>query len=428
MSYEVDQPILNNPFDEPSRYWFIRDNYDPELRESRRPSIVYPPREGNTQWDLGDVLKPSTPEEFAPGYEMTLVNQLRGRIKDWRSQNYPGVTRTTLDLLRYWNRDGREKRLFFTQKEAVETIIFLKEARKDLRQGISIPIDQPINSDLKAFTRYACKMATGSGKTTVMGMLAAWSILNKVNDRSDTRFSDIILIVCPNVTIKSRLQELDPNNGEASLYRAHDLVPPHLMDQLRQGKVLITNWHIFERRSPLTIGSDSAKVVKVGVKTNTTETIKIGKENTTARGTRYLTREKLEEQTRLKLIKVLEEKTDKQGNLIEVKVLATRYLESEAAWIRRILSQEIGNKGRILVFNDEAHHAYRITSNASENEEDEEDEHEYDQKEATIWIEGLDRIHKYRTINLCVDLSATPYYLRASAQDANKPFPVVIKM
>lgn len=47
-------------------------------------------------------------------------------------------------------------------------------------------------------------MATGPGKTTVMGMLAAWSILNKVNDRSDGRFSDVALIVCPNVTIRDR--------------------------------------------------------------------------------------------------------------------------------------------------------------------------------------------------------------------------------
>jgi type III restriction enzyme len=68
-------------------------------------------------------------------------------------------------------------------------------------------------------------MATGSGKTTVMGMLAAWSILNKA-DRGDSRFSDVVLIVCPNVTIKNRLLELDPNLGEASLYRTRDLVPP----------------------------------------------------------------------------------------------------------------------------------------------------------------------------------------------------------
>jgi len=49
-------------------------------------------------------------------------------------------------------------------------------------------------------------MATGTGKTTVMAMLVAWSILNKVNDRSDARFSDVVLVVCPNVTIRNRLQ------------------------------------------------------------------------------------------------------------------------------------------------------------------------------------------------------------------------------
>jgi type III restriction enzyme len=33
-------------------------------------------------------------------------------------------------------RDGREKRLFYAQIEAAETIIFLIEARQDFRQGI----------------------------------------------------------------------------------------------------------------------------------------------------------------------------------------------------------------------------------------------------------------------------------------------------
>jgi type III restriction enzyme len=68
-------------------------------------------------------------------------------------------------------------------------------------------------------------MATGSGKTTVMCMLAAWSILNKVASRGDARFSDVVLVVCPNVTIRNRLRELDPLNAEASLYRTRDLVP-----------------------------------------------------------------------------------------------------------------------------------------------------------------------------------------------------------
>jgi type III restriction enzyme len=425
MTYEVNEPILNSPFDEPSCYWFIRENYEPELKEGRRPSIVYPPREGNVEWELGNVLRKSPPDEFDPGYEMVLVNRIRERVKEWRSQRYPGVTRTTLELLEYWSREGRERRLFFTQREAVETIIFFVESRADLLQGISVPVDQPVDETLRAFIRYACKMATGSGKTTVMGMLAAWSILNKIADRSDSRFSDVVLIVCPNVTIKGRLQELNPNNGEASLYRSRDLVPAALMDKLRQGKIIVTNWHIFEKRSPSTAGSDSAKVVKVGVKTTSREIIKIGLKNDTARGKRYLTPESLEQQIALGQIKVIEEEKDKQGNLKQVSVETTRYLESDAAWIKRILTGEIGNKGNILVFNDEAHHAYRIPP--VETDEDEDDElADYEQKESTIWVEGLDRIHKHRGINFCVDLSATPYYLKSAKQQSNKPFEWIV--
>ena len=118
-------------------------------------------------------------------------------------------------------------------------------------------------------------MATGSGKTTVMGMLAAWSILNKVNDRSDARFSDVVLIVCPNVTIKNRLRELDPEGGEASLYRSRDLVPAHLMPLLTQGRVLVTNWHVFEPQAIQT-GGVGARVTKAGVEVRTKETITIG--------------------------------------------------------------------------------------------------------------------------------------------------------
>src|SRR3970282_796235 len=124
--------------------------------------------------------------------------------------------------------------------------------------GIETPREE-VGSEKKAqgfvgFQRHACKMATGSGKTTVMGMLAAWSILNKVNDRGDGRFSDVVLVVVPNVTIRDRCRELDPELGEASLYRTRDLVPGHLMERLRQGKLLVTNWHIFEPHTPHTAG------------------------------------------------------------------------------------------------------------------------------------------------------------------------------
>ena len=87
------------------------------------------------------MLRPSS--EYPPGFELELVNRIRERLKAWREEGYPGVTRTTLELLQYWRRDGREKRLFFAQMEAAETIIFLTEARADFRQGIEIPRDEP---------------------------------------------------------------------------------------------------------------------------------------------------------------------------------------------------------------------------------------------------------------------------------------------
>ena len=78
-----------------------------------------------------------------------------------------------------------------------------------------------------------------------------------------------------------------------------------------------------------------------------------------------------------------------------------------------------------------AHHAYRIRK--PEPDADEEDllgeipEIDEFYREATVWVDGLDRIHKLRGINFCVDLSATPYYLGRVGQDAaNRPFPWVV--
>ena len=90
-------------------------------------------------------------------------------------------------------------------------------------------------------------------------MLASWSILNKLNNRSDGRFSDVVLVVCPNVTIRDRLRELDPERGEASIYRTRDLVPTLLLPLLTQGKVLVTNWHVFEPQT-MQVGGVSSKV------------------------------------------------------------------------------------------------------------------------------------------------------------------------
>lgn len=425
-SYEVPQPILNAPFEEPTQHWHIVEGEAPQCLPGRRPAMYFY-RDPKARQDLDG--------EAGAGIaiELKLVNRIRDRLKAWRSQGYPGGSRTTLELLEWWSRDGRERPLFFAQREAAETVIFLTESRADLRQGIPIPRDEP-SDEKKAegyagFTRYACKMATGSGKTTVMGMLAAWSILNKVNDRSDARFSDVVLIVCPNVTIRNRLQELDPKRGEASLYRTRDLVPPHLMPLLTRGRVLVTNWHVFEPQGIQT-GGVTAKVTKAGVAVRTRETITIGAKTTTARGSRYLTLEDYERQVAAGMLEMLEEERDKQGILKKVRVESVRYVESDTALVNRILGREVGGKQNILVMNDEAHHAYRIkrTEPAEEevdNFEDEEDAEDFF-KEATVWVDGLDRIQKLRGINVCVDLSATPYFLGRVGQATNRPFPWVV--
>jgi len=428
-SFEVDQPILNTPYDEPAEHWSIEEGRSPERKPGRRPAGYF---YRDPKAPTSDVAH----EARGQWVELTLVNQIRERVKEWRTlalRGEGGVTRTTQELLNYWRRDGRQHRLFFAQLEAAETIIFLNEARSDFLQGIDVPLDdlsvERKTKGYSAFGRYACKMATGAGKTTVMGMLAAWSILNKVNDRTDARFSDVVLIVCPNVTIRDRLQELDPAKGEAGLYRTRDLVPPHLMADLAKGRVLMTNWHVFEPQGVKT-GGEKARVTKTGIAVRVKETINIGAKTTTARGNRYLTQADFDRQAAVGMLAVLGEDRDRQGNLKKVYVESVKYVESDTSMVNRVLGREVGGKQNILVFNDEAHHAYRISRPESNDYEGdlfgEEEESEEFFKEATVWVDGLDRIHKQRKINFCVDLSATPYYLGRVGQDTNRTFPWVV--
>jgi type III restriction enzyme len=409
-SFEVQEPILSSPFEEPVEHWWIEQGRLPERRTGRRPAGYF----------YRDPGVPASGDEFTRGdwVELELVNRIRERLTEWRGAGYPGVTRSTLELLDYWRREGRDTRLFFPQIEAAETIIFLTEARADLRQGIEIPREES-----SSFTRLACKMATGSGKTMVMGMLAAWSILNKVSNRADSRFSDVVLVVAPNVTIHNRLRELDPNEAEASIYRTRDLVPTHLMPSLRKGWVLIKNWHEFELKGM----QSGARVQKHGQAKTFRSIVKIGERTTTGRGGRYMTEQALELAAAQGALRIREDQRPERAHVV---VEETRYVESDARWIERVLGREIGGKGNVLVFNDEAHHAYRIKGAESPELEayealNEETIEEF-AAEATVWIEGLDRIAARRGINFCVDLSATPYYLARAGTETNRTFPWVV--
>jgi type III restriction enzyme len=52
-------------------------------------------------------------------------------------------------------------------------------------------------------------------------------------------------------------------------------------------------------------------------------------------------------------------------------------------------------------------------------------------REATVWIEGLDRLNKAlggrgNGTRLCVDLSATPFFIQGSGNEVGKPFRWVV--
>jgi type III restriction enzyme len=72
--------------------------------------------------------------------------------------------------------------------------------------------------------------------------------------------------------------------------------------------------------------------------------------------------------------------------------------ESDEAFVRRVLRGFNGAQN-ILIINDEAHHCHRPTADESTEEKE----------KATIWVSGIDRIHRARGVLRAYDLSATPF-------------------
>jgi type III restriction enzyme len=326
----IDRLIINSPYEEPQRHWcYERETRTFDLAEGRRPAGYVMATPGSRAFDDPGIF-----------VEIPLVNQIRPRVKAWREAGYPGVTRITKRLLDHW-RDPEEfdaRRFFFCQLEAVETLIWLLEAPAAERVGIEI------TGDGGTFARQCCKMATGSGKTIVMAMVIAWHILNKVANPQDARFSRNVLVIAPGLTVKSRLAVLEPA-GAGNYYEAFNIVPSALLDSLRQGKVLIRNWHA--------LAWDSEEQIKK------------------------------------------RRSVDKRG------------AKSDEAYTREVLG-EMAGAHNLLVINDEAHHAWRVNWEAEGKylrARDLKDSAE----EATVWIGGLDRLHRSRGILKCYDFSATPF-------------------
>jgi type III restriction enzyme len=362
----VDKPILNDPYEEPNRHWMFEEK-QPRLVEERRPAGFFvAPR-------TRDYSSPVAAEQlirYDDQLGLAPVNEIRRRVKDWRKAGYPGTTKITQDLLRHWNDPTRERRLFFCQREAAETIIWLIEAPASEKQGIIVPVDEPndpksLENGYSALKRYCPKMATGSGKTVVMAMLIAWSVLNKLFNKQDRRFSDAVLVICPSLTVKRQNAERLTPSSPKNFYERFDLVPQSMVTYLSKGRYLITNWHLF-----------------------------LPEDDSRTRG------------------------------------VVQRGEESDSAFCRRTL-RELGDKGNILVINDEAHHAHRPAPLIEKYQQvkllaDEKERLREEIEEATKWVFALDRINKVRGINFCADFTATPFFISGSGHPEGTPFPWVV--
>ncbi len=359
----VENPILCNPYGEPDKHWTYDTSTGQALETLGRREAGYWYKTKAT----GSAQMTLFQEEERD--DLPLVNKLRADVKRWRETNYRNATVVTRELLRHWSRDDLLRRLFFCQREAVETIIYLVEIRQGGKRlgfnptftddDLAKLVDTPNEPDLSDLIRYGCKMATGSGKTVVMAMLIAWAFCNRGKVSSDDRFPHAALIVCPNLTIKKRLQVLRPEDMD-NYYDEFELIPTKLRPLLNSGKVLITNWHQFAPESEHSDGGQTYKVVDKGE-------------------------------------------------------------ETPDVFAQRVLG-ELYDRAPIMVLNDEGHHAYRpapIEQRLSAEEKEE-------RRGATVWVSGLDKFNQSCGVKFCVDLSATPFYIQGSGHDEGSPFPWLV--
>jgi type III restriction enzyme len=216
--------IINSPYERPRYHWRQGSGTALSLVEGRRAA----------SYEVIDTRNNTRRVE-----SLDQVNRIRERVDAWREADYPGLTSVSRELLVHWHdRTARELPFYFCQLEAIETLMWWVEAAAEYRQGIHVP------GDGGAWERLCNKMATGSGKTTVMAMIITWQVLNALTyPKRSKDFSRAIFIVAPGLTVRERLQVLLPGNP-SNVYDEFGLCPSDALRQrLNQAELLIENWH-----------------------------------------------------------------------------------------------------------------------------------------------------------------------------------------
>ena len=382
-----EQPILNSPYEYPDCHWELDEEGQPtnQIIDGRREAKFITPvpaprrRRGKSVqkqlvMDEGEGLSTES-VQYDP---MPIIASLRQRVDEWRlipdSERW-GVTPETARLLQHW-RSHRfaEYRPFFCQIEAMETLIWLTEVASRRRRQDEVILDHLIRANEQAnpgLPRLALKLATGTGKTTVMAMLIAWQTLNAVRRPQSQNFTRGFLVVTPGITIRDRLRVLQPNDPD-SYYQSRELVPADMLPDLHKAKIVITNFHAFKRRETLEISKGGRDLLRgrTGPEVQTTET--------------------------------------------------------EGQMLQRVLPELMGMRS-IVAINDEAHHCYRERPEDADDEGkltgDDLSEAKKNREAARLWISGLEAVQRRLGLRRVVDLSATPFFLRGSGYAEGTLFP-----
>lgn len=380
-----DHPILNSPYDSPSRHWELDESGQPTqqiIETRRRAEFITPipkpkkqkktPKQEGFVFDEGEGLSTKT-QQYDP---TSIINEVRNHVDAWRALPHPSqwqVTPETARLLQHWRHHGFSGvRPFFCQVEAVEAAIWLTEVAPNTKHGKRIldhlaAANKDANPELM---RIALKLATGAGKTTVMAMLIAWQTINAVRRPSSKQFTRGFLICAPGLTIKDRLRVLQPNDPD-SYYKERELVPTDLLEEMGRAKIVITNYHAFKLRERIDISKGGRQLLK----------------GRTGDG-----------------------------------IITT---ESEGQMLQRVMPDLMGMKN-ILAINDEAHHCYRekpLEINDEELKGDDKKEAEKNNEAARLWISGLEAVNRKLGLSRVIDLSATPFFLRGSGYAEGTLFP-----
>ena len=381
-----ERPILNSPYEYPAHHWELDKDGQPTnkiLNKRRKSDLVTPvpkpkKRRGVAKeqteliLDSGDGLSTAGQQ-----YDVNVtINTIRAEVDQWRNLPNPNqwlVTPETARLLQHWRHHHfTDIRPFFCQIEAVETAIWLTEVAPKLKEQGAKHWDVIKRSNLQAnpeLLRIALKLATGTGKTTVMAMIIAWQTVNAVRHPNSKHFTRGFLVVTPGITIRDRLRVLQPNDP-GSYYKSRELVPHDMLNDIDRAKIVITNYHAFKLREKLEISKTGRAFLR--------------------------------------------------GHGPELKTL-----ETEGQMLQRVMPGLMGIKN-ILVLSDEAHHCYRVRPQNDEVHSlkgDEKDEAQKNNETGRLWISGIEAVKRKLGVPLVYDLSATPFFLSGSGYAEGTLFP-----